>query len=487
MTSSSTVKSPPRSCNRNLLIQLETERLKVEELELDCKRKDEQIARLTEERDLCKARIRSLNDLLTTMVEGEEYERMKNEFDGLKRNHEVIVSESKFYRKCAKDLEDEIKSVYEKDNELDNKIDCLLKDIEKLVQENLELGSLRAKYEDLCDRIKFMSEENDELRRSLEAFREQAHRELSAGSMAGSHSSIDTVVTGCGEPVSLLSELMQKDRDEELEKSRKLMETMKQEIEESRAKIMEIDRLKKENIAITAQKDLLLQQIKDIFCKEEPCSSREADRQRFGVSGQSIDLHQKIQNISLENEGLQSALDLAHECQNVLSSELLGMKKKYNDLLRAFRDLKDEMKQKSEPNLSAWPSSSGSYVPFSDSLVAELDSSLESEGYESGLSSFNARCHRRGAEETGSQSPDSVLFLSNNPSPRNPHRLMEPGSSRALRLSNKLKLVKQLEGSVTLNEWRDLAQPKIEAILVEPPVGIAHKAIVRRAEDKKKE
>lgn len=276
------VKSPPRSTNRNLRRQLESERIKVEDLELDCKSKDEQISKLIEEKDLCKARIRSLNDVLTNMVEGDDYEKMKNDYDGLKRNHEMIVNECKFYQKCAKDLEDEIKSVYENNNELNNKIEFLLKDIEKLVQENLELNHLRAKYDDLCDKMKVISEDNDELRRSLEAFRDQARRELSTtDSIAGSHLSIDTAVNGFGEPVSLFSELMQKDRDEEMEKSRKLIESMKQEIEDFKAKVMDIDRLKEENVAITAQKNLLLQQINDLFGKQESFhSTREAEKQR---------------------------------------------------------------------------------------------------------------------------------------------------------------------------------------------------------------
>ncbi|XP_074596318.1 uncharacterized protein LOC141851472 [Brevipalpus obovatus] len=275
------VKNPPRSTNRNLRRQLESERIKVEELELDCISKDEQISKLIEEKDLCKARIRSLNDVFTNMVEGDDYERMKNDFDALKRNHEMIVNECKFYQKCAKDLEDEIKSVYENNNELNNKIEFLLKDIEKLVQENLELNHLRAKYDDLCDKMKVISEDNDELRRSLEAYREQARRELSTESIAGSHLSIDTAVNGFGEPVSLFSELMQKDRDEELEKSRKLIESMKQEIEDFKAKVMDIDRLKEENVAITAQKNLLLQQINDLFCKRESFhSTREVEKHR---------------------------------------------------------------------------------------------------------------------------------------------------------------------------------------------------------------
>ncbi|XP_074596699.1 uncharacterized protein LOC141851807 [Brevipalpus obovatus] len=265
---------------KNLRRQLEDERIRVEDMELDCKSKDEQVNKLKEEVDMCKARIRSLNDVLASMIEGDEYEKCKSELEGLKRSHEMVTNELKFYQKCVKDLEEEIKSVYKSNTDLNNKFESLLKDMEKLAKENLDLSHLRAKYEDLSDKSKMIIEENDELRSTIEFYKEQARREQSNESIMCSPLSADVVVTGCGEPVSLFTELMQQDKDE-LEKSRKLVDSLKQEIEELKTKAMDTERLREENVAIAAQKNLLMQQVNELFCKQETFhSTREAEKQR---------------------------------------------------------------------------------------------------------------------------------------------------------------------------------------------------------------
>ncbi|XP_053212702.1 1-phosphatidylinositol 3-phosphate 5-kinase-like [Panonychus citri] len=201
---------------------------------------------------------------------------------------------------------------------------------------------------------------------------------------------------------------------------------------------------------------------------------------------QVVELKKKIRDLSQENEGLYSALDLAHECQNVLSGELLETKEKYNILMSAFQELQEEMKRKTETNLSNWPPP-GSYMPFCESLAAELEDSLDSFGYESGLSSLN-RINRKEIDESRSHSPDSMLTENGGEFKGKSFKPLTSGSlnqqqrtsnnilGRNFLFSNKLRIVKPMEGSETLSRWKKMANPNLASIF-ENTSGIQNRII----------
>ncbi|RWS16376.1 Trafficking kinesin-binding protein 1-like protein, partial [Dinothrombium tinctorium] len=174
---------------------------------------------------------------------------------------------------------------------------------------------------------------------------------------------------------------------------------------------------------------------------------------------QVVELQRKIRELTHENESLQSAIALSHECQNELSAELIDLKEKYATLLAAFHELQDELKARSKNSISHWPPCA--YLPVGDSLAAEL----ESEGYESELSSLTKH-QRRDPDDTRCHSPDSVLSASS--APRNYRFVHIPPMSNATKpftIPNKLRIVKPMEGSETLNKWRKLATPHLGVIL----------------------
>lgn len=178
-------------------------------------------------------------------------------------------------------------------------------------------------------------------------------------------------------------------------------------------------------------------------------------------------MQRKTRELTVENEALQCALQLSHECQNELSCELLDTKEKFGTLLAAFHELQEELKNRSKSSLSQWPPSA-TFMPISDSLATELES-MGSEGYESEISKSlksknDSRCH----------SPDSVL--SNGSIPR-VYRWSHPSSGNSrLHLPDKLQIVKPLEGSETLKRWKMLATPHMGAVF-EQSSGIQNKAV----------
>lgn len=131
-----------------------------------------------------------------------------------------------------------------------------------------------------------------------------------------------------------------------------------------------------------------------LFSLQDEVSKRADDniRQQEEITNlltQVVDLQRKNRDLNIENEGIKSALYISHECQNELSAELLDIKDKFEILLGAFHELQEELKKKSR--LAAlnhvWPPS---YMGSGwESLAAEIESTLESEGYESEFSSLN--------------------------------------------------------------------------------------------------
>ena len=212
---------------------------------------------------------------------------------------------------------------------------------------------------------------------------------------------------------------------------------------------------------------------------------------------QVVELQRKNREILVENDTIRSALDVSHECQKELSTELMDLKEKYEVLLAAFHELQEELKRKTRMTYGMFPS----FIPPNESLAAEIESTLGSEGYESSeFSSLNTNFVNCGRNFLKSgvrcDSPDSLSsfdqsfgFSSSHVSNKHEsgdvnNKLGLPnkspnksGRQSGMRFNlDKLKIVKSLEGSVTLGKWRKLATPHL-GVLLETQSGVRNKAL----------
>lgn len=191
---------------------------------------------------------------------------------------------------------------------------------------------------------------------------------------------------------------------------------------------------------------------------------------------QVVQLQRKTKELSAENESLQNALQVSHECQSELSLELIEIKEKYDTLLAAFHELQAEFKKRSRVQSNYY-----NFMPYSESLASEIESTLGSEASEEYHSSLGFPIERQkkkslnNREELRCYSPDSVLsgesfyFRYNNAQP------MTNFAQKGFYLPNKLQIVKPLEGSATLRQWQKLATPHLGVILENLP-GVPNKA-----------
>lgn len=213
---------------------------------------------------------------------------------------------------------------------------------------------------------------------------------------------------------------------------------------------------------------------------------------------QVVEIQKKNRDLTFENEGYKSALELSHDCQRELSCELMDIKEKYDVLLAAFHDIQQEFKQRNHMTVGHFPPS---YLHHHESLAAELESTLASEGYGSDFSSFLS-CHgTQGASgreegylsgrflETRCDSPDSLMSVetssfkdvrnkstSSNVTPHKFVPVVTSTTAKVSRLTDKLKNLKPFEGSGFLSRWRRLATPNLGVIL-EQTNGVQSKAI----------
>jgi len=179
-----------------------------------------------------------------------------------------------------------------------------------------------------------------------------------------------------------------------------------------------------------------------------------------------------VRELIIENETLQNALQISHDCQNELSLELIEIKEKYGTLLAAFHELQTEFRKRTRLS-----SNNCAFMPFSDSLAFEIESTIGSEEYESDLSaSFMKNKKRTGKEEMRCYSPDSVLSGESFNYRYNNSHLINSSNQKSYYFSDKLQIVKPIEGSVTLKQWQKLATPHLGVILETLP-GVPNKAI----------
>lgn len=217
-----------------------------------------------------------------------------------------------------------------------------------------------------------------------------------------------------------------------------------------------------------------------LFSLQDEVAQRSEDniRQQDEITNlltQVVDLQKQNRETVAENDALKNALTISRECQEELSVELLELKEKHLVLLAAFHEIQDELRRKNKYNLWSSP-----YLPTCDSLAAEIESSLGSEGYDSDFASLP--CSSRSNYKTGKKEPRSVSpqsFISEKDSrikPNSSHVGLAPSNCRSLFTTDKLKIVKSLEGSQTLSRWKRLATPHLGVIL-ESNAGVQSKAL----------
>lgn len=226
-----------------------------------------------------------------------------------------------------------------------------------------------------------------------------------------------------------------------------------------------------------------------LYSLEEEVARRSEDniRQQEEITNlltQVVELQKQLRETLAANDALKSALTVSHECQEELSGELLELKEKHLVLLAAFHEIQEELRRKNRHH-NLW---SSPYLPTCDSLAAEIESSLGSEGYDSDFASLPTAQQKsrkkvseknEETETTRSHSPESAvsdnLRLKRQSMPNFSHG--GPSSScRSLFITDKLKIVKSLEGSETLNRWKRLATPHLGVIL-ESNAGVQSKAL----------
>lgn len=207
------------------------------------------------------------------------------------------------------------------------------------------------------------------------------------------------------------------------------------------------------------------------------------------LSNQVSQLERKIRKLTSENEELESALSLAHECQSELSLELIDVKEKHNNLLIAFHDKQEECRQ-----LVKSHSFTDSIFPYVDSLAYELE---QSHWNRNGSISHLDVCDEVNFPVLDSAfnhctTPDSLLsnesYYTNSPfvsfsgttisASQDLSKSQSSLSSQASTfstttvtsskttfrnhfMSDKLRYIKPIEGSQILNHWRRLASPNL--------------------------
>ncbi|XP_067138624.1 trafficking kinesin-binding protein 1-like isoform X1 [Centruroides vittatus] len=141
------------------------------------------------------------------------------------------------------------------------------------------------------------------------------------------------------------------------------------------------------NIQITSLQEEVAKKTDDSIRQQEEITQ---------LLSQVVDLQRRVRDLTAENEILQSKVQIAEECQQELSTELIDIKEKYGELMIALQELQEEakkMRHNKMPKAAKWPY--GVYTPYinPDSLASELESSLglSSNGYSSDEKSSHSK------------------------------------------------------------------------------------------------
>lgn len=141
------------------------------------------------------------------------------------------------------------------------------------------------------------------------------------------------------------------------------------------------------NIQITTLQEEVAKKTDDSIRQQEEITQ---------LLSQVVDLQRRVRDLTTENEILQSKVQIAEECQQELSTELIDIKEKYGELVIALQELQEDakkMRHNRMPKAAKWPY--GVYTPYinPDSLASELESTLghSSNGYSSDEKSSHSK------------------------------------------------------------------------------------------------
>lgn len=243
--------------------------------------------------------------------------------------------------------------------------------------------------------------------------------------------------------------------------------------------------------------------------QEELCRRTEVNlRQQqeiLTLNAQLSDMQRYAQSLRAEADELRAQLALSRGLQEQQSEELLEARARYLDLKEAFLELQAQLRQRQdeEPALSArhstiWDGAcgrAGASTSGAPSLGSELQACIADQrdqaqigsctGGPDGLPPFKPVCSPWSQSEESEESDCndsqysslSSLGLSPRKERRSSSRRVLPGlwggaTARPFRLSDKLLMVKPLEGSETLKQWQRLATPGLSDLFEDQGSGV---------------
>ncbi|XP_077485593.1 uncharacterized protein LOC144096640 [Amblyomma americanum] len=240
--------------------------------------------------------------------------------------------------------------------------------------------------------------------------------------------------------------------------------------------------------------------------QEELCRRTEVNlRQQqeiLTLNAQLSDMQRYAQSLRAEADELRAQLALSRGLQEQQSEELLEARARYLDLKEAFLELQAQLRQRQneEPTLASrhstiWGGRAAASTSNPPSLGSELQACLADQssqaqigsctGGPDGLPSFKPACSPWSQSEESEESDCndsqysslSSLGLSPRKERRGSSRRLLPGlwgstTARPFRLSDKLLMVKPLEGSETLKQWQRLATPGLSDLFEDQGSGV---------------
>ncbi|XP_015788300.1 synaptonemal complex protein 1 [Tetranychus urticae] len=318
------------------------ERARADDMELEAKSKDSVIRKLREELEVVRKRVHLQNDEMANMVSLEVHDKLKSEFEVLKVKHESISSDLKFAQSQVKDLEEELRSSWNSNQDLSAKFEGAMKDMENIAKEFVDYTDLKAKYEDLLQRYKLVSVENEELQQTLESLKEQRKEDLLNESGIFTPLSVEAPALDA-EPISLFTEMMMKDQEEELEKVKISNDRMKNELDELKTKLLSMDRLQQEVETLNAQLNLTKSRLSDSYRDLKNCiTKREADKRRSAE--QIKKLEQKSTIWEKELTSLRKTCNDLITRNGELTKRCSDLEEIVHELSRKNTELQDEVK-----------------------------------------------------------------------------------------------------------------------------------------------
>lgn len=220
--------------------------------------------------------------------------------------------------------------------------------------------------------------------------------------------------------------------------------------------------------------------------QEELCRRTEVNlRQQqeiLTLNAQLNDMQRYAQSLRAEAEELRAQLSLSRGLQEQQSEELLEARARYLDLKEAFLELQAQLRHRSQDSGAAiWGTTSGPPSLASElqacCTTADADGSAGPDGLTFQPPACSPWSQSEESEESDCNDSQYSSLSSLGLSPRKGRRRLPPSPwggpvARPFRLSDKLLMVKPLEGSETLRQWQRLATPGLGDLFEDQGSGV---------------